>query len=208
MGDVSHVVKGEASESESDEDLALEAAAELVAGQRQLSIGAELRQMGVVVQGEASETDSEGDHEETRARAEQYHFPTQSNIPPLKVDRGSRSPSIGSQSSIKSSSSASQLAKVSPLDPPKYDTLLHRKLRERNISLQANVHEAVAQAIQAGHKDLSGTNQMLTKAQMVIQDVCYSMRHFSDDIKNINNKLDIIATSGYLPDISFPSNGS
>ena len=58
---------------------------------------------------------------------------------------------------------------MAPLDPPKYDTLLHRKLRERNISLQASIHEAVGQAVQAKHKDFSASNQMLTKSQVVIQ---------------------------------------
>lgn len=197
----SRVVSGEASETDSEDELA--AAAEMLAGRSEPSIGEELRQSGVVVQGEASETESEEDEEENLARAEQQKFPSQ--LPPLKVDRSSRSPSIGSQSSIKSSSSAN---KASPLDPPKYDTLLHRKLRERNASLQVNIQEAVAQAIQAKHKDLSNANQMLTKSQMVIQDVCYSMRHFSDDIKRTNDKLDIISTSGYLPDFAFPSNGT
>ncbi|XP_054752672.1 biogenesis of lysosome-related organelles complex 1 subunit 3-like [Lytechinus pictus] len=207
MASISRVVPGEASESDSDDEL--RRAAELVAGRTgsQTSIGEELRQAGVVVQGEASETDSEEDEEMHRARAEQQQFPSQANIPPLKVNRASRSPSIGSQSSIKSGSSASQI-KVSPLDPPRYDTLLHRKLRERNISLQINLQDAVAQAIQAKHKEFSNTNQMLTKSQMVIQDVCYSMRHFSDDIKRTNDKLDIISTSGYLPEFNFPSNGS
>ncbi|XP_030850998.1 biogenesis of lysosome-related organelles complex 1 subunit 3 [Strongylocentrotus purpuratus] len=205
MSTITRVVSGEASESDSDDELT--AAAELVAGRSQSSIGEELRQAGVVVQGEASETDSEEDEEMHLARAEQQQFPSQSNIPPLKVNRASRSPSIGSQSSIKSVSSASQV-KVSPLDPPRYDTLLHRKLRERNISLQVSLQEAVAQAIQAKHKEFSNTNQMLTKSQMVIQDVCYSMRHFSDDIKRTNEKLDIISTSGYLPEFNFPSNGS
>ncbi|XP_041463059.1 biogenesis of lysosome-related organelles complex 1 subunit 3-like [Lytechinus variegatus] len=205
MASISRVVPGEASESDSDDEL--RRAAELVAGRSQTSIGEELRQAGVVVQGEASETDSEEDEEMHRARAEQQQFPSQANIPPLKVNRASRSPSIGSQSSIKSGSSASQI-KVSPLDPPRYDTLLHRKLRERNISLQINLQDAVAQAIQAKHKEFSNTNQMLTKSQTVIQDVCYSMRHFSDDIKRTNDKLDIISTSGYLPEFNFPSNGS
>eukprot|EP00057_Strongylocentrotus_purpuratus_P002725 XP_003725109.1 PREDICTED: uncharacterized protein LOC100893309 isoform X1 [Strongylocentrotus purpuratus] len=205
MTTITRVVSGEASESDSDDELT--AAAQLVAGRSQSSIGEELRQAGVVVQGEASETDIEEDEEMHLARAEQQQFPSQSNIPPLKVNRASRSPSIGSQSSIKSVSSASQV-KVSPLDPPRYDTLLHRKLRERNISLQVSLQEAVAQAIQAKHKEFSNTNQMLTKSQMVIQDVCYSMRHFSDDIKRTNEKLDIISTSGYLPEFNFPSNGS
>ncbi|XP_003725109.2 uncharacterized protein LOC100893309 [Strongylocentrotus purpuratus] len=205
MTTITRVVSGEASESDSDDELT--AAAQLVAGRSQSSIGEELRQAGVVVQGEASETDIEEDEEMHLARAEQQQFPSQSNIPPLKVNRASRSPSIGSQSSIKSVTSASQV-KVSPLDPPRYDTLLHRKLRERNISLQVSLQEAVAQAIQAKHKEFSNTNQMLTKSQMVIQDVCYSMRHFSDDIKRTNEKLDIISTSGYLPEFNFPSNGS
>ena len=76
--DISHVVAGEASETDSEEELA--AAAELVAGRSQTAIGEELRQSGVVVPGEASETESEGDEEENQARAEQQ-FPSQANIP-------------------------------------------------------------------------------------------------------------------------------
>lgn len=82
MTTITRVVSGEASESDSDDELT--AAAELVAGRSQSSIGEELRQAGVVVQGEASETDSEEDEEMHLARAEQQQFPSQSNIPPLK----------------------------------------------------------------------------------------------------------------------------
>ena len=82
--DISHVVAGEASETDSEEELAAAAELVLVAGRSQTAIGEELRQSGVVVQGEASETESEGDEEENQARAEQQQFPSQANIPPLK----------------------------------------------------------------------------------------------------------------------------
>ena len=55
------------------------------------------------------------------------------------------------------------------IPPPKYDTLLHRKLRDRNISLQDDICEAAGEAFQYAIKELNNTNQMLTRSQTVIQ---------------------------------------
>ena len=61
----------------------------------------------------------------------------------------------------------------SPQQPGKaplpYDTLLHRRLRDRNVGLQADVYEAVAAVFRTSARELAGANQMLARSQSVIQ---------------------------------------
>ncbi|XP_071955287.1 uncharacterized protein [Antedon mediterranea] len=190
MTTIRTAVEGEALESDSDDDVR-RPTEDLTAA----SID------DTCVPGEAPETDDEEDrlsnlsweHEETKLQLNAF--------PVLKVEPG---PKLNSSETDEKLENLQKQVKNLERDLPKYDTLLHRKLRERNIALHRDMNEVISQAFQNARKDLSHSSQQLSRTQAVIQDACHTLRIFSNDLKSMEEKLDIIKGCNNIPKITFP----
>ncbi|XP_071794377.1 uncharacterized protein [Asterias amurensis] len=209
MSEIVSSVYGEAIESDSDEE---EGSMGMIGERLPLGVPTSrpvpLRtlsaQPGVVVQGEASETDdSEDDEDDDEARIKRSSSDPagirHAGLPPLKVEL---SPRNDDSKSLSTGSTTSQNeSQHSEKDISKFDTLLHRKLRERNASLQSTLHDCVAGAFLLSAKELGEANQMLAKSQSVIQDVSHNLRVFTTDLKKIEQRLDMINSCVNIPNI-------
>ncbi|XP_033741180.1 biogenesis of lysosome-related organelles complex 1 subunit 3-like [Pecten maximus] len=147
-----------------------------------------------VVSGEASE--SEDDEADVPTKQDRPEFP------PLKVDTNGKGDNDDIISGDQLSTSTSPTLKSADVYRPKHDTLLHRKLRERNTSLRRHIVDAVHQAYQTSTKDLHNTTQQLHKSQSVVMDISHNMRLLTNDLFYLEDKIDIITTCKILPDIN------
>lgn len=192
------VIQGEASESDDDDELD---PSPLRANDARIPIPSyqELKTpmfKGIVVAGEASESDEEINTTDVNT-----------SLPPLKVDKGI----FGDDPSLNSSLMSSPLSRQRYQDAaqqPKYDTLLHAKLRDRNVALARHLRDAVKHVYVSATKDLNSNSQNLYKTQAAIQDVSHNMRLLTNDLFHIQDKIDIITTCNLLPtiNIALPSN--
>jgi hypothetical protein len=64
------------------------------------------------------------------------------------------------------------------------------------------LYGAVAGVFHSSAKDLAEVNQMLGKSQTVIQDVCHNLRVFTRDLRQIEDKLDMVNSCLNIPNIS------
>ncbi|XP_069130325.1 biogenesis of lysosome-related organelles complex 1 subunit 3-like isoform X2 [Argopecten irradians] len=183
---VQTVVLGEASESDEDENEVRTT---------------EPEQVATVVTGEASESEDD----------ETEDVPTpqdQQQLPPLKVDTNGKGDNDDILAGDGLSSPVSPTQKITDVYRPKYDTLLHRKLRERNTSLRRHMVDAVHQSYQTSTKDLHNTTQQLHKSQSVVMDISHNMRLLTNDLFYLEDKIDIITTCQILPDINIAVPGA
>lgn len=175
------VVQGEASETDSDDEVYITSlpAPQPAAG-------------GVKVQGEASETDSEGDAEEAR-RSSALSDGTQilrRDLPPLIVVRDH--PDI--QSIVED--------RPSPVHRPYGDSLLQQKLQESNHRLYSDVGQTVRQIYGNASKEVRSATSQLNGSQSAIINASHSIRLILDDLKAVSEKIDIITSCQILPDIN------
>lgn len=183
------VVQGEASESDEDNDVKADAfydSSETVQEPNRAKLGG--TSGGVVVSGEASESDEE------EVNTDEIH-----QLPPLKVDRAD-------------TSATDHLPEGEPVSPtavqhtdthrPKYNSLLHRKLRDRNIALRQHIADTINQTYVIAGKDLHNNTLQLQKTQVAIQDVSHHMRLTTNDLFHLEDRVDIVASCNILPDIN------
>ncbi|KAK3577831.1 hypothetical protein CHS0354_000226 [Potamilus streckersoni] len=143
---------------------------------------------GVVVSGEASESEDEVDANQQR-------------LPPLTVHPNSE----GDKADITNIG-----LPQSPTSPyqdtvkPKYDTLLHKKLRERNIAFRQRLVDTVLQAYTLSARDLHNNTLQLLKTQGTLQDIANHMRVLTNDLFHLEDKVDTISTCTILPEITLP----
>lgn len=195
--DTRAVVPGEASETDSDDD-----------GLAQESVNTNSAK-GVVVQGEASETDSDDDkvnEDQVKPVTEKgaKNLSIHGDIPTLKVEQGSLNKESPSSPDTVSVSSLSFTTREG-LGVPKYDTLIHHKLRDKNAALLMNIHNAVGGSLNDVSKTVHMANQQMNKSQVIIQDVCQLIRNFCKDLDLVNQKLDVINSTQYIPSINIPA---
>ncbi|KAG8227034.1 hypothetical protein J437_LFUL013821 [Ladona fulva] len=140
-----------------------------------------------VVAGEAPESDSE---EEIKSKVQDTKGNTLTNPQGIVVageapesdEENEDAGSVSSCASVASaSSSASQNVKQASgrrskgNEGPKYNSLLHKKLRERNISLHRNILELTSNTIHNATKELNGINQGLLRSQVTLQEAATSL---------------------------------
>ncbi|XP_023236469.1 biogenesis of lysosome-related organelles complex 1 subunit 3-like [Centruroides sculpturatus] len=137
---------------------------------------------GIVVSGEASESDEE-----------------------ICSGPTSASYATGEQNfDLRCSSSES----VEKMDIPKfeerlrYNTLLHRKLREKNQSLHKNLIEMACQPYQSAAKEIGSISQQLIKSQILVQEVSSTLRRLTNDLFQLEDKVQTIRSCTLLPDIN------
>ncbi|OWF46653.1 biogenesis of lysosome-related organelles complex 1 subunit 3-like [Mizuhopecten yessoensis] len=187
---VQTVVPGEASESDDDD---------VDATMTKNTTDSE--QIATVVSGEASESEED----ETDVPTNKQDKP---ELPPLKVDTNGKGDNDDITSGDRVSTPTSPTSRTADVYRPKYDTLLHRKLRERNNSLRHHMVDAVHQAYQTSTKDLHNTAQQLHKSQSVVMDISHNMRLLTNDLFYLEDKIDIITTCKILPDINIAVPGT
>ncbi|KAI5614212.1 biogenesis of lysosome-related organelles complex 1 subunit 3 [Silurus asotus] len=161
------VVEGEASESDSDQEL--------------------YTSSGLTVPGEASETESED--EEVKPTAFLHH------LPPLSVDRHDdvsvtrQSPTSPVHTSVSAAGSH-------------VNSLLQQKLQESNARLCADVSQSVRQVYHAATRDVKAATSHLSHSQSVIIAASHAVRVAMDDLRALCDKIDIITSCRLLPDIA------
>ncbi|KAJ8414717.1 hypothetical protein AAFF_G00039190 [Aldrovandia affinis] len=179
------VVQGEASETDSDEEVyitSLPSAQCAAAGER--------------VSGEASETDSEGEVEKVRkliiAGNSEYSQGLRKDLPPLIVIRDA--PDLVSATEEKTA--------LRPEQSGRYSTLLQLKLQESNARLCSDVTHTLRQVYHHATREIRTATTHLNNSQNGIINASHSIRLILEDLKSISEKIDIITSCNLLPDIT------
>lgn len=155
----------------------------------------------VVVAGEASESEEE----ELDTSASEA---ASAELPPLKVEQ-SKKLEQGSSSDLSDVPMLmSPRMADSRFNKPKYDTLLHRKLRDNNWQFHEHLVEIAGQTYLGAARSLSSTTAQLTKSHSLLQDVSHSMRLLTNDLFHLDDCIDIIHSCTLLPSINIPVSAS
>nr|XP_057935938.1 biogenesis of lysosome-related organelles complex 1 subunit 3 [Doryrhamphus excisus] len=176
------VVQGEASETDSDDEVYITS---LSAPQTSI--------VGAKVAGEAPETDSEDDEERANpasAPSREKTMILRRDLPPLIVVRDH--PDI--QSVVED--------RPSPTHRPFGDTLLQQKLQESNSRLYSDVGQMLRHVYGSASKEVRSATAQLNTSQNTIISASHSIRLILDDLKAMSEKIDIITSCQILPDIN------
>ncbi|XP_061537773.1 biogenesis of lysosome-related organelles complex 1 subunit 3 [Phycodurus eques] len=175
------VVQGEASETDSDDEVYITS---LSAPQTTIA--------GAKVQGEASETDNEDEVETADQGPALSHESAEilkRDLPPLIVVRDH--PDI--QSVVED--------RASPTQKPFGDTLLQQKLQESNSRLYSDVGQMLRHVYGSASKEVRSATAQLNMSQSAIINASHNIRLILDDLKAVSEKIDIITSCQILPDI-------
>ncbi|XP_043974623.1 biogenesis of lysosome-related organelles complex 1 subunit 3 isoform X2 [Gambusia affinis] len=174
------VVQGEASETDSDDEVYITSLTS-----HQTTAG------GAKVPGEASETDSEDDPQQAvRSSVMEGAQILKRELPPLIVVRDN--PDV--QSIVED--------RPSPSHKPYGDTLLQQKLQESNSRLYTDVGQRVRQVYGSACKEVHSVTSQLNTSQSAIINASHSIRLILEDLKAVSEKIDIITSCQILPDIN------
>ncbi|XP_072127238.1 biogenesis of lysosome-related organelles complex 1 subunit 3 [Mobula birostris] len=178
------IVQGEASETDSEEELYLTSTSPAC-----------ILQAGAKVPGEASETDEEDAGSELEAATQDIQQAIQHNLPPLVVIRD-KEPEV--------LTGVEEKPTVKIRHQGRYSSLLQQKLRESNVRLNHNVEHAVKQMYENATKEIRTATSHLSNSQNGIINASHSIRLILDDLKAVTEKMDIITSCNLLPDIQIP----
>ncbi|KAM4566642.1 biogenesis of lysosome-related organelles complex 1 subunit 3 isoform 1-T1 [Odontesthes bonariensis] len=176
------VVQGEASETDSDDEVYITS----LSAPQTAAVGAK-------VPGEASETDSEGELEQAIGASVLSQENTQilkRDLPPLIVVRDH--PDI--QSIVED--------RPSPSHRPHGETLLQQKLQESNGRLYSDVGQMMQHVYGSASREVRSATAQLNASQSAIINASHSIRLILDDLKAVSEKMDIITSCQILPDIN------
>ncbi|XP_028818322.1 biogenesis of lysosome-related organelles complex 1 subunit 3 [Denticeps clupeoides] len=179
------VVQGEASETDSDEEV-------YITSMPSVSTSS----AGLRVPGEASETDSEGEVEkackQAYAASSENAQSLRRDLPALIVIRNTpESPPV-------------QEDRWSLKQECRDATLLQQKLQESNARLSADVAQTFRQVYQNATRDIRMATACLNNSQSGIINASHSIRLLLEDLKSVSEKVDIITSCNLLPDITIP----
>ncbi|XP_078097734.1 biogenesis of lysosome-related organelles complex 1 subunit 3 [Mustelus asterias] len=176
------IIQGEASETDSEEELYLTSSSQ---------VG--ILQTGTKVPGEASETDDEDEDCVTAVRDIQQVV--QRALPPLIVIRDEQSDIL---------TAVEEKPAVKIRHQGRFSTLLQQKLRESNGRLYQDVEQAVKQMYENAAKEIRTATSHLSNSQSGIINASHSIRLILEDLKSVTEKMDIITSCNLLPDIQIP----
>uniref|UniRef100_A0A3Q3WJL5 Biogenesis of lysosome-related organelles complex 1 subunit 3 n=1 Tax=Mola mola TaxID=94237 RepID=A0A3Q3WJL5_MOLML len=177
----------------------------------------------VVVQGEASETDSDDEVYITSLPAPQYArlgakvtgeaSETDSDGEEEQACRAS-TPSLQSSHILKRDLPPLRVVRdhpdilsvvedrPSPTHRLHGESLLQQKLQESNSRLYHNVGQTVRQIYGSASKEVHCATAQLNASQSAIINASHSIRLILDDLKAVSEKIDIITSCQILPDIN------
>ncbi|KAK3778744.1 hypothetical protein RRG08_013015 [Elysia crispata] len=166
------------------------------------------KQYQTVVQGEASESDSEeeelsneptpvvieGEAEESdEEELDTTDITKKKDLSILKVSEYSASfdsiDEVGGTSSKK-------------IGRPKHDNVLNRKLWDSNFSLCHSLNTLVSHTYLTAAKDITNCSQQVARSHTLVQDVSHNMRLMTNDLFNLHDRIDIVTSCKILPTIS------
>nr|XP_019944107.1 PREDICTED: biogenesis of lysosome-related organelles complex 1 subunit 3 [Paralichthys olivaceus] len=151
---------------------------------------------GAKVPGEASETDSEEEEEEDRAPAVIQES--------AQILRRDLPPLIVVRDHPDIQSIVED--RPSPTHRPHGDTLLQQKLQESNSRLYHDVSQTVRQVYSSATREVRSATAQLNTSQGAIINASHSIRLILDDLKAVSEKIDIITSCQILPDININLN--
>ncbi|KAM4589695.1 biogenesis of lysosome-related organelles complex 1 subunit 3 isoform 1-T1 [Fundulus diaphanus] len=149
---------------------------------------------GTKVPGEASETDSEDDPQEAVRASVMAQESAQ-------ILRRELPPLIVVRDNPDVLSIVED--RPSPSHKPRVgDTLLQQKLQESNSRLYTDVGQMVRQVYGSASKEVHSVTSQLNTSQSAIISASHSIRLILDDLKAVSEKIDIITSCQILPDIN------
>ncbi|XP_027901358.1 biogenesis of lysosome-related organelles complex 1 subunit 3 isoform X2 [Xiphophorus couchianus] len=177
----------------------------------------------IVVQGEASETDSDDEVYITSLTSHQ----TTAGGAKVPGEASETDSEDDPQQAVRSSVMAQESAQIlkrelpplivvrdnpdvqsivedrpSPSHKPYGDTLLQQKLLESNSRLYTDVGQRVRQVYGSASKEVHSVTSQLNTSQSAIINASHSIRLILDDLKAVSEKIDIITSCQILPDIN------
>ncbi|CAL8350721.1 unnamed protein product [Lota lota] len=90
----------------------------------------------------------------------------------------------------------------SPIHRQHGETLLQQKLQESNSRLCADVGQTLRQVYSNASREVRSATVQLNTSQGAIINASHSIRLILDDLKAVSEKIDIITTCHLLPDIN------
>ncbi|XP_028276119.1 biogenesis of lysosome-related organelles complex 1 subunit 3 [Parambassis ranga] len=178
----------------------------------------------IVVQGEASETDSDDEVYITSLPAPQTATASGAKVPGEASETDSEEePEQAVRASAVSQESAQILRRdlpplivvrdhpdiqsivedrPSPTHRPHGETLLQQKLQESNSRLYSDVGQMVRQVYGNASREVRIATSQLNASQGAIINTSHSIRLILDDLKAVSEKIDIITSCQILPDIN------
>uniref|UniRef100_A0A8C6Y0Y2 Biogenesis of lysosome-related organelles complex 1 subunit 3 n=1 Tax=Naja naja TaxID=35670 RepID=A0A8C6Y0Y2_NAJNA len=175
------VIQGEASETDSEEEINCSASSQ----------GAFGNPAGLQVAGEASETDEEDEARIPAGPKAEVKWVTP-DLPPLIVyrDEDSESPTA-----------VEEKPALHIRHRGRYSTLLQQKLVESNARLYYDIHNTIKQVYQTAIKEIGAITGQLSNSQNGIINASHNIRLILDDLRTVADKIDIINSCSLLPDI-------
>ncbi|XP_054459566.1 biogenesis of lysosome-related organelles complex 1 subunit 3 [Anoplopoma fimbria] len=152
--------------------------------------------VGAKVPGEASETDSEGDEGDE----EQVDRASSMSQESAQVLRRDLPPLIVVRDHPDIQSIVED--RPSPTHRPQGETLLQQKLQESNSRLYFDVGQMVRQVYGSASREVHSATAQLNTSQSAIINASHSIRLILDDLKAVSEKIDIITSCQILPDIN------
>lgn len=147
--------------------------------------------VGAKVPGEASETDSEEDQAHPASAVRQESVQIIKRDLPPLIVVGDR-PDI--QSVVED--------RPSPTHKPHGDTLLQQKLQESNSRLYSDIGQTLRHVYGSASREVRSATAQLNASQGAIINASHSIRLILDDLKAVSEKIDIITSYQILPDIN------
>ncbi|KAF7652850.1 hypothetical protein LDENG_00091510 [Lucifuga dentata] len=90
----------------------------------------------------------------------------------------------------------------SPTHRPHGDTLLQQKLQESNSRLYSNMGQTLRQVYGSATREVRNATAQLNTSQSAIINASHSIRLILDDLKAVSEKIDIITSCHLLPDVN------
>ncbi|KAM3830345.1 biogenesis of lysosome-related organelles complex 1 subunit 3 [Vipera latastei] len=175
------VIQGEASETDSEEEINCSASYQAAFG----------CPSGVQVAGEASETDEEDEaRSPTGSKAQAKLIVT--DLPPLIVYKNEDS---------ESPTAVEEKPAVHIKQRGRYSTLLQQKLVESNARLYYDINTTIKQVYQTAIKEIGAITGQLSNSQNGIINASHHIRMVLEDLRAVAEKIDIINSCSLLPDI-------
>ncbi|XP_022163496.1 uncharacterized protein LOC111028997 [Myzus persicae] len=81
------------------------------------------------------------------------------------------------------------------------DTLLHRKLKEKNMQFYSNLTTFNKQMYINAMNQMNETDQQLVKAQVLLQDTVTNWKYIEQNLSHIKRKMTDILAEEYIPKI-------
>lgn len=170
-----------------------------------------------MVSGEASETDEEDEEEQTSELKDQPSLAQPEESEWKSGDAKDVSSSSVENESLEKNEIALDLKSDAHMASRgtdkikrqkivyKFDSPLHRKLRERNLVLRTDIVEGVSRVYRAANDRLASSTFHLTRAQSAAQDVAHNTRVMLDDLDSLSDHLDKTLAPKFLPSIKMPA---